>query len=138
MRMSGVLSWWSRAAFGAAAIAFVAAAPAGAQSFPYDQEMLLDAKPLPGSRRVPMMEVHPDGKASVDMWCHSAVAQVTITGNEVKIEFVSAKPENCTPERIELDQAMAKAMLEITQWRRKNDIVELVGPTTFRFRLSTH
>ena len=121
-----------------AAIVLAAAGPAGAQGFPYDQEMLLEVKPLPGSRRVPMIEVHPDGKASVDLWCHSAVAQFTITGSEVKIEFVSAKPENCTDERIELDQAMAKAMLEITQWRRTNDIVEFAGPTTYRFRLSTH
>ena len=136
--MSGMLRACSMPALAAAAIVLAAAAPARAQSFPYDQEMLLETKPLPGSRRVPMMEVHPDGKASVDMWCHSAVAQITITGNEVKIEFVSAKPENCTPERIELDQAMAKALLEITQWRRKNDIVEFVGPTTFRFRISTH
>jgi hypothetical protein len=137
MRMSGLLRACCLPALAAVAIVFVAA-PAGAQSFPYDQEMLLEAKPLPGSRRVPMIEVHPDGKASVDMWCHSAVAQFTIAGNDLKIEFVSAKPENCTPERIELDQAMAKAMLEITQWRRRNDMVEFVGPTTFRFRISTH
>ena len=138
MRMSGMLRACWMSALGAAAIVFMAAAPASAQNFPFDQEMLLQVKPLPGSRRVPMMEVHPDGKATVDMWCHSAVAQFTITGSELKIEFVSAKPEACTPERIELDQAMAKAMLEITQWRRKNDIVELVGPTSFRFRISTH
>ena len=140
MRISGMLCAWSRSALSATAtaIALAAAAPAHAQNFPFDQEMLLEVKPLPGSRRVPMLEVHPDGKASVDMWCHSAVARFTITGNAIKIEFVSAKPENCTPERIELDQAMAKAMLEITQWRRTNDIVELVGSTTFRFRISTH
>ena len=112
--------------------------PASAQSFPFDQEMLLDVKPLPGSRRVPMMEVHPDGKATVDMWCHSAVAEIAVTGNDIKFTFVSAKPENCTPERIELDQAMAKALLEGTGWRRQKDIVEFIGPTSFRFRLSTH
>ncbi len=116
----------------------ISVAPAAAQSFPYDQEMLLEVKPLPGSRRVPMLEVHPGGKATVDMWCHSAVAEIAIAGNEIKLAFVSAKPENCTPERIELDQAMAKALLEVTGWRRKNDIVELIGPTTFRFRISTH
>ena len=136
--MSGVARAWWMSAVAVAAIVLAAAGPAGAQGFPYDQEMLLEVKPLPGSRRVPMIEVHPDGKATIDMWCHSAVAQLTITGSEVKIEFVSAKPEACTPERIELDQAMAKAMLEITQWRRTNDIVEFVGPTTFRFRISTH
>ena len=112
--------------------------PASAQSFPYDQEMLLEAKPLPGSRRVPMLEVHPDGKASVDMWCHSAVAEIAVTGDEIKLTFVSAKPENCTPERIELDQKMAKELLEVTNWRRVKDIVEFIGPTTFRFRISTH
>jgi hypothetical protein len=112
--------------------------PSSAQNFPFDQEMLLEARPLPGSRRVPMMEVHSDGKASVDLWCHSAVAQLALNGNEVKFDFVSAKPENCTPERIELDQKMAKDLLEVTHWRRKNDIVEFVGPTSFRFRISTH
>lgn len=132
MRMSGVLSVL------AAAIWLGAAAPANAQSFPYDQEMLLEAKPLPGSRRVPMMEIHPNGQASVDLWCHSAVAEIAVSGNEIKFNFVSAKPENCTPERIELDQQMAKALVEVTNWRRTNDIVEFIGPTTFRFRISTH
>ena len=128
----------SRVVLAVAAVVLATAAAAPAQEFPYDQEMLLEVKPLPGSRRVPMMEVHQGGKASVDLWCHSAVAQIAITGSEVKFEFVSAKPENCTPERIDLDQKMAKALLEITHWRRKNDIVEFVGPTTFRFRISTH
>jgi hypothetical protein len=113
-------------------------APVSAQSFPYDQEMLLEARPLPGSRRVPMMEIQSTGRASVDLWCHSAVAEIAVSGSELKINFVSAKPENCTPDRIELDQKMAKALLEVTGWRRKNDIVEFVGPTTFRFRISTH
>jgi hypothetical protein len=132
MRMSGMLGVL------AAAIWLGAAAPAHAQSFPYDQEMLLETKPLPGSRRVPMMEIHPNGKGSVDLWCHSAVAEIAVSGNEIKFTFVSATPENCTPEMIELDQSMAKALLEVTNWRRNNDIVEFVGPTTFRFRISTH
>ena len=113
-------------------------APAGAQSFPYDQEMLLEVRPLPGSRRVPMMEIQSNGRASVDLWCHSAVAEIAVSGSDIKFNFVSAKPENCTPERIELDQKMAKDLLEVTTWRRKNDIVEFIGPTTFRFRISTH
>jgi META domain len=111
---------------------------ASAQDFPFDQEMLLEAKPLPGSRRVPMMEIHANGRGTVDLWCHSAAAEIAVTGSEIKFTFVSAKPENCTPERIELDQAMAKALVEVTSWRRTNDIVEFIGPTTFRFRISTH
>lgn len=138
MLMSEMLGRRSRAVLAATVIMLAAAVPASAQNFPFDQEMLLEARPLPGSRRVPMMEVHPDGRASVDLWCHSAVAQLALNGNEVKFEFVSANPENCTPERVELDQKMAKDLSEVTHWRRKNDIVEFVGPTSFRFRISTH
>jgi len=122
----------------ASALLGLAIAAASAQSFPFEQEMWLETKPLPGSRRVPMMEIHPNGRASVDLWCHSAIAEIAVNGSEIKFNFVSAKPENCTPERIELDQQMAKALLEVTSWRRKNDIVEFVGSTTFRFRISTH
>ena len=116
-----------------------AIAPASAQEFPFDQEMLLEVKPLPGSRRVPMLEVHAgwQGHAST-CGAIAAAAEVAVSGNEIKFTFTSAKPENCTPERIELDQAMAKALLEITHWRREKDIVVLVGPTTYRFRISTH
>ena len=111
---------------------------ASAQQFPFDQEMLLDVRPLPGSRRVPILEVHTGGKGTLDMWCHRAAIEIAVSGNELKFTFTSAKPENCTPERIERDQAMAKALLEVTSWRRQNDIVTLVGPTSFRFRISTH
>ena len=126
---------------GAVAVLFLAAtAPAPAQgTFPFDQEMLLETKPLPGSRRVPMMEIHASGRASVDLWCHSAIAEVVVSGNEIKFNFVSAKPENCTPERGERDEVMGKALSEVTHWSRKNDIVTLTGPTaTYRFRISTH
>ncbi len=137
--MSGVLSRRrSKSVLAAAAIVLVAAMSAGAQSFPFDQEMLLEAKRLPDSRRVPMMEIHADGKATVDLWCHSASAEVAVSGSEIKFTFVSAQPQNCTQERIELDQQMGRALSEVTSWRRQGDILILEGPTTFRFRLSTH
>jgi hypothetical protein len=124
----------------AAVLLLAATAPAPAQgAFPFDQEMLLEVKPMPGSRRVPMMEIHAGGRASVDLWCHSAIADVAISGNEIKFNFLSAKAENCTPERGELDEVMGKALSEVTNWSRKNDIVTLTGPTaTYRFRISTH
>ncbi len=117
----------------------IALAPAAAQpAFPFDQEMLLEVKPLPGSRRVPMLEIRSNGEAIFDLWCHSAHAGAAVSGDQIKFTFTSAREENCTDERLELDQTMAKALMEITHWRRENDIVVLVGPTTFRFRISTH
>jgi hypothetical protein len=138
MWTSGMLSRQRRAVLAAAVMVLAIAAPASAQEFPFDQEMLLETKPLPGSRRVPMMEVRGNGRGTVDLWCHSAVAEIAVIGSEIKFTFVSAQPENCTPERIELDQTMAKALTEVTRWRRTNDIVEFIGPTSFRFRISTH
>ncbi len=132
-------SSWFRRFCAVAALLGMTCTFAVAQQFPFDQEMLLETKRLPGLRRVPMMEIHPDGKASVDLWCHNAVAQVTIAGGEIKFTFASATPSDCTPERIELDQRLAKAMLEISNWSRQNDIITFAGPTTtLRFRLSTH
>jgi hypothetical protein len=112
---------------------------ARAQDFPFDQEMLLEAQRLPDSRRVPMLEIQSGGRANVDLWCHNAIAEVAITGGEIKFTFTSATPQGCTAERIELDQAMAKGLLAVTSWRQEDDIVVLTGPAaTFRFRLSTH
>src|SRR4051812_13208255 len=45
--------------------------PAFADEFPYERELLMDVKPLPGSKRVPILEVLPDGRAIIDLWCKS-------------------------------------------------------------------
>jgi hypothetical protein len=131
---------WTLLGVAAALVAMAATAPVPAQgTFPFGHEMLLEAKRLPDARRVPMLEIQSNGRAMVDLWCHNAVAEVTVNGNEIKFNFVSARPENCTPERAERDDAMGRAMAEITHWSRKNDIVIFTGPSaTYRFRLSTH
>jgi len=134
-----MMKLWMQRLWIAIALLCLAMALASAQDFPFDQEMLLDARPIPGTRRVPILEVRSDGKASLDMWCHSAMADVAVSGDEIKFTFTSATPGNCTPDRIERDQAMAKAFLEITRWRQEGDIVVLVGPEQpLRFRISTH
>jgi hypothetical protein len=125
---------------GAVALLLSAAAPAPAQgTFPFDQEMLLETKPLPGSRRVPMMEVQSGGRATIDLWCHSATADVAVSGSALTINFLSAREENCTPERAELDEVLGKALSEVTSWSRQSDVVILTGPAaSYRFRISTH
>src|SRR5262245_64130571 len=60
-------------------------APVLAQSaFPFGQEMLLDVRPLPGSRRVPMLEIGADGRAQIDLWCHSGLGLVEVAGSTIK------------------------------------------------------
>lgn len=131
---------WRRVVLGLlAAAALLHPAPVRAQpAFPFDQEILLDVKPLPGSRRVPIFEIHANGKASIDLWCNSGSAEVTVTGNEIRFVLGPMREERCTPDRSERDVALAKALTEMTHWRLQDDIVTLVGPTTLRFRISTH
>jgi hypothetical protein len=42
--------------------------------FPFEHEMLLDVRPLPRSRRVPILEIFADGRAQIDLWCRSGPA----------------------------------------------------------------
>jgi hypothetical protein len=106
--------------------------------FPFDHEMLLDVKPLPGSKRVPILEIGLDGRAQVDLWCKSGAAQVEITDMAIKFVLDPLREDACTPERAERDQEIITALSEVTQWRIEDDVVILSGPTELRFRLSTH
>src|SRR3954449_13130369 len=70
-----------------------------AAEFPFDREMLLDVKPLPGSKRVPMLEIGGNGRAQVDLWCKSCSAQVEVTGSTIRFTLGPLREDTCTPER---------------------------------------
>jgi hypothetical protein len=128
----------SRIMTAAMAMVLVAPIPAVTADFPYDQEMLLDVKPLPGSKRVPILEIGVDGRAQVDLWCRSGLARVVVNGEAIAITLGPLREEGCTPERTARDDAMMTALSEVRQWRIEEDVVVLTGPTELRFRLSTH
>jgi heat shock protein HslJ len=124
----------------AAAILLAATAPAATAQgeFPFDHEMLLDERPLPGSKRVPILDIGADGRATVDLWCKSGPAQVEVSGSAIKFTLAPMPDAPCTPERMQRDDDMAAALAEVTNWRIEGDVVTLIGPTPLRFRLSTH
>jgi len=114
--------------------------PAGAaeQSFPFGSELMLDVAPLYGSKRVPMIEIEENGSASIDLWCASAEAQVSVGSGSITIAPGDIAPAQCTPERQTGDQNLIAALSQVTNWRRDGDIIEFVGPSTLRFRLMTN
>src|SRR3954464_4099555 len=118
----------------------LAASPlrAMAAEFPFDRELLLDVKPLPGSKRVPILEIGADGRAQVDFWCKSGVAQVGVTGETITFALGPLREEGCTPDRSERDDAMIAAFSQPMQWRMEDDTLILTGAGELRFRLSTH
>ena len=129
--------WMQHCAF--VAVACVAAVPVqAAAEFPFEVELLFDAKPLPGSKRIPMLEIYEDGRATIDLWCYSGNGRIEVKGDMIRVLFGSMRAEGCTPERQQLDEELGRALSRVTQWRVEDDVVILVGPTELRFRLSSH
>jgi len=136
MRMLGMLIGWSRSVLAAATVLISAAALAA--EFPFERELLLDVKPLPGSKRVPMLEVLADGRAIIDLWCKSGDGRAEVMDDAIKITLGPMREEGCTPERRQRSEDLAAALEQATQWRIEADALVLVGPTELRYRLSTH
>jgi META domain len=123
----------------AAAVLLAATVVALAQAaFPFDRELLLDARPLPGSRRVPILEISADGRAQIDLWCRSGAGLVAVAGATITFTLGPMREQSCTPERAQRDEEMAAALSQVTRWRLEGDVVVLVGPTELRFHPSSH
>jgi hypothetical protein len=123
---------------GLALVLLLAPLPATAVEFPFEQELFLDVKPLPGSKRVPMLEILPDGRAIIDLWCKSGNGRAEVTGDTIKFTLGPMREEGCTAERSQRDEDLAPALEQIGQWRIEDDFLVLIGPTELRYRLSTH
>jgi hypothetical protein len=108
-------------------------------TFPFGSELVLDAAPMHGTKRMPMLEIDDNGVTSIDLWCTSVQAQATV-GADGTITIVpgASQPAQCTPERESLDQDLVAALAGATSWRRNGDLIELSGSSTLRFRLMTN
>ncbi len=69
---------------------------AAGESFPFGSELMLDAAPMQGSKRIPMLEIEDDGTASIDLWCTSLHAQATIANDSITI--VPGQPASSFPD----------------------------------------
>jgi heat shock protein HslJ len=94
------------------------------------------------AKRMPILNVTPDGKATFDLWCKTVTAQVELSDAVIKIE-PGALPEGlpemmgigqCTPERMQADQDLLAAFSQVTSWRDKGNALVLEGPIPLKFR----
>jgi hypothetical protein len=97
---------------------------AAENAFPFGTGLMLDVEPLYGSKRIPMIEI--------------VHASATVGENSITIVAEPAEPGQCTPERQSGDQTLLAALSQVTNWRRDGDVIELIGPTTLRFRAMTN
>jgi heat shock protein HslJ len=117
--------------------AMPAAAFAGPE-FPFGQELLLDVRPMPGSKRVPSLEIRADGATAIDLWCNRVQGQIVVLKDTISILRGPVIVRQCTPERAQMDEELLSALLQVTTWKRQGDVVILEGATRLRFRISTN
>lgn len=126
----------------AAAVALAAvladSAPANAQEFPFGLEMTLEANRMPGSKRIPSLEIGDRGEVVLELWCKGGKGQFSVAGNT--IVFVPGAMENrsCPPDRAQADDDLLAALSDAATWRRQGDFVTLIGPKQLRFRINTN
>ncbi len=106
--------------------------------FPFDQELMLDAAPMRGSKRIPILEIAENGAASIQLWCVNVRGQANVGTDSISIVPSEVHPAQCAPERYSNDANLLAALAQVTNWRRRGDVIELLGATTLRFRLMTN
>jgi heat shock protein HslJ len=114
--------------------------PALAQQagFPLDSELFLDARPLPGTKRIPNMDIAGDGTFMLEMWCNRVEGQMVVAGDTITVMPGQPTDRPCTPEQSGRDADLLAALNAVTNWRLSGDDLLLVGPTTLRFKPATH
>lgn len=113
-------------------------ARAAEQEFPFGRELMLDAAPMKGSKRVPMLDIDDRGIADIDLWCNSVKGQMVVAGDTITIITGQKTERSCPPERAQADDDVLSALTEVTNWRRDGDVLVLIGTRTMRFRLQTN
>jgi hypothetical protein len=108
------------------------------EPFPFGSELMLDAAPMRGSKRVPIIQIEDNGAASIDLWCASLKAQATVGDAAITIVPGGDQPTystQCDPDRQARDADLLAALTQATGWRwRGGEIIELTGATPLRFR----
>lgn len=111
---------------------------AHAQEFPYDRDLVLEARAMRGSKRLPVLAISPDGQAQIDLWCKRGSGQAAIAGEAITITIGAMKDEPCTAERQQADEDMLAALAGVTGWSARGDVVTLSGAAVLRFRVASN
>ena len=137
-----------RASFvcGALVLALLAASSPvrAAESFPFDRTLMLDVKPMPQVKRVPILTVAQNGEATIGLWCKTVRGRVELSGAAIKIEaepLPDSLPQymvegQCSDQRMAADQDTLAALTQATGWRRQGGAVVLTGASPLKFRPS--
>jgi hypothetical protein len=109
-----------------------------AQSFPFGSELRLDADPMRGSKKIPILDIKENGTAEIDLWCDSVKAQLVVAGNTITIITGERSSRQCPPDRARADEDLLAALNQATNWRMENSALVFSGGATLRFLVQTN
>ena len=118
-----------------------ASAIAAERDFPFDSELLFDARPMKGSKQLPSMDIGPRGQASIKLWCNTVTGQLVVVADTVTILTGPKTERQCPADRMRGDDEMLTALTRVTNWRRDGALVQFEGAEVekpLRFRLPTN
>jgi heat shock protein HslJ len=133
-RRAGRFGWGVAAMAATCVVGLASAQP----SFPFDHELLLDVAPMKGSKRVPSLDIKPDGAAEIALWCNTIKAQLVVAGDTITIITGPGSERQCPSDRVRADEDLLAALTQATNWRREGGSLVLTGGKTLRFRLQTN
>jgi heat shock protein HslJ len=142
-RRSSLVSRWNRRCFslgllGALLVAAAQSAVAQAE-FPYERDLMFDARPMRGGKRVPILAIDSNGRAQIDLWCKRGQGEAVIAADSITILIGAMREDGCTPERAQADEDMIAALGQVTNWRMSGEVVTLTGAAaSLRFRAASH
>jgi hypothetical protein len=109
-------------------------ARAAEKSFPFDHELRFDANPQRGSKRLPGLQIAKNGTVEIDLWCASGRGQAVIVDKSLAIVPTALKDNQCSQERLRLDEEFLMHLTQVTAWKWEGDLIVLIGPKPLRFR----
>lgn len=108
------------------------------ETFPFSSELMLDAAPMRGSKRIPNLEIGRNGEVIIELWCKGARGQFSVAGETVVFVPGPVEDRGCPADRAAADDALLAALAEATTWRRQGDTLVLNGSRPLRFRLNAN
>ncbi|MET0971613.1 MAG: META domain-containing protein [Tardiphaga sp.] len=109
-----------------------------AEEFPFGLEMTLDAQRMPGSKRIPNLEIGDAGETRVELWCKGGKGQFSIAGSTMVFVAGAMEVRNCPEAQAALDDQLLVDLGAATNWQRRGDAITFIGPKPLRFRLNTN
>jgi heat shock protein HslJ len=125
-------------AFALSAAALVGTAPAQAQEFPFGLEMTLEAARMPGSKRIPSLDIGDNGEVVLELWCKGGKGQFSVAGNTIVFVPGPMEDRTCPPDRAQADDDLVATLSDAATWRRQGDFITLMGSKQLRFRINTN